>query len=135
VTNGLASGTKLIKDIQTDKNTFTIYGDIVEFNGMMYFVGYSEEYGAELWKSDGTEAGTIMVKDINNGAAFSFHGTPTTTEMVIDIRSGEKGSYIDNLRIFNNKLLFNATDDNNAKLWISDGTDVGTEEIAWVWPY
>ena len=27
--------------------------------------------GAELWKTDGTEAGTVLVKDINPGRDFS----------------------------------------------------------------
>ncbi len=73
-------------------------------------------HGAELWKSDGTSAGTLLVKDIISGPGFSFpyhltevggmlflvanegsqgfelwrsEGTPTGTLMVRDIYSGQ----------------------------------------------
>src|SRR5437879_1125330 len=38
-----------------------------------YFVA-NDGHGTELWKSDGTAAGTVLVKDINLGAAGSFPG-------------------------------------------------------------
>ena len=31
---------------------------------MLFFAAEDNEHGKELWKSDGTEAGTVMVKDI-----------------------------------------------------------------------
>jgi ELWxxDGT repeat protein len=34
-------------------------------NGTLFFIAADPAYGAELWKSDGTEAGTYMIKDIN----------------------------------------------------------------------
>ncbi len=33
--------------------------------------GYETSGGQELWKSDGTEAGTVQVKDIRPGAGSS----------------------------------------------------------------
>lgn len=36
----------------------------------MYFFGFDEIYGYELWKSDGIEVGIIMVKDIMIGLGF-----------------------------------------------------------------
>jgi ELWxxDGT repeat protein len=41
------------------------------------FVGSEDEHGAELWKSDGTEGGTVLVKDIepgNGGISISNYG-------------------------------------------------------------
>ena len=35
------------------------------FNGALYFAGSDGTNGVELWKSDGTNAGTVLVKDIN----------------------------------------------------------------------
>ncbi|HUR17947.1 MAG TPA: Ig-like domain-containing protein, partial [Acidimicrobiales bacterium] len=66
--------------------------------------------GIELWKSDGTAEGTVLVKDINPGTASS---NP------------------DNLRALGNTLFFTATNGsltgaNGTELWKSDGTAEGT---------
>ena len=62
-------------------------------------------HGVELWKSDGTTAGTTLVKDINPGTGSS---TPV-------------------LMNFNGTLFFSATDGaNGVELWTSDGTTSGT---------
>lgn len=46
------------------------------FGGMMhgrefYFPATTETHGEELWKSDGTRAGTVMVADVNTGGGSS----------------------------------------------------------------
>ena len=52
----------MVKDINTngssDPRSFVLSGDI------LYFTAYNDQYGRELWKSDGTEEGTIMIMDI-----------------------------------------------------------------------
>lgn len=72
-----------------------------------FFTAKDATHGEELWVSDGTTAGTKMVKDIYPG---------TTSSNV---------SYITR---FNDKVVFQATanDDDGAELWISDGTEAGT---------
>ncbi len=45
--------------------------DIVEMGGSVYFAATTDELGTELWKSDGTEAGTVLVKDIRAGSSSS----------------------------------------------------------------
>ena len=37
-------------------------------NGTLFFIANDGNAGNELWKSDGTDAGTVLVKDIRPGA-------------------------------------------------------------------
>ena len=70
-----------------------------------FFVGNDGVNGSELWKTDGTEQGTVMVKDINPEG---------------DSRPGQ-------LTYNNGVLYFNADDGvHGRELWTSDGTENGT---------
>jgi ELWxxDGT repeat protein len=40
-------------------------------NNIVYFGAFDGIHGMELWRSDGTNAGTYMVKDINPGQGYS----------------------------------------------------------------
>lgn len=75
----------------------------------MYFGADDGVNGLELWRSDGTEAGTYMVKDIRTGAV------------------GSNILYVMNV---NGTLFFVANDGTNGmELWKSDGTAGGTEMV------
>jgi ELWxxDGT repeat protein len=75
-------------------------------NGTLFFKGDNGTGGIELWKSDGTPAGTVMVKDIFPGAGSSFPGELTNA---------------------NGTLFFRADDGTRGRvLWKSDGTRAGT---------
>ena len=120
----------------------------------LYFRATDGTNGYELWKSDGTANGTMMVKDINNGSGSSYHygltavgntlyfratdgsngtelwksdGTEAGTMMVKDIYSGYSSSSPSYFTAVGNTLYFTATDGSNGtELWKSDGTEIGT---------
>src|SRR6202023_2563521 len=45
---------------------------LVNVNGTLFFPANDGVHGAELWQSNGTAAGTVMIKDINAGPANSY---------------------------------------------------------------
>jgi ELWxxDGT repeat protein len=80
--------------------------DLTNVDGTLYFEGDDAAHGEELWKSNGTAAGTVMVQDIDPGAGSS---NPA------------------NLTNVNGTLYF--TVDGGAdgfELWKSNGTAAGT---------
>ncbi len=48
--------------------------------GVFYFAGYDQVYGTELWRSDGTEAGTYMLLDMNPAGNSSNFGSPVVVD-------------------------------------------------------
>jgi len=106
--DGTDAGTVLVKDIYPGTS---VSGPtyLTNMNGTLYFAataGGSGASGRELWKSDGTESGTELVKDIYVGGN---NGDPN------------------NLYVVNNTLYFTAINGTNGReLWKTDGTEVGT---------
>jgi ELWxxDGT repeat protein len=114
VTDGTLAGTRLVKDIfpgedaSQNANDSKPY-DLVVLNDTIYFAAASKDIGRELWKSNGTAAGTVLVNDIRPGAC---------------------GSGVSELAVMDGKLYFNANDgQHGAELWQSDGTAEGTSQI------
>ena len=46
--------------------------DLTNVNGTLFFTADDGTNGRELWKSDGTAAGTVLVKDIYPGTSGSY---------------------------------------------------------------
>ena len=46
--------------------------NLTNVNGTLYFAADDGTHGSELWKSDGTAAGTVMVKDDHTWGVWSY---------------------------------------------------------------
>lgn len=82
---------------------------------ILYFSAFDATNGKELWRTDGTPAGTIMIKDIKAGTGTSqssgFCKIPSTTLFIAQSVGLE------------------------SKLWKTNGTTVGTEQIPVAEPF
>jgi ELWxxDGT repeat protein/YD repeat-containing protein len=70
------STTALVADIQAGSGSSSP-GAAVTLNGTLFFAASDGTNGSELWKSDGTSAGTVQVKDIATGSGSSSPGNLT----------------------------------------------------------
>ena len=59
----------MVKDINPGswQHSARIPANLTNVGGTLFFTANDGVNGTELWKSDGTAAGTVMVKDINAG--------------------------------------------------------------------
>ncbi|MFN7943215.1 MAG: ELWxxDGT repeat protein [Thermoanaerobaculia bacterium] len=131
--------------------------EFVTFQGEIFFQG-CDALGCELWKTDGTPAGTVQVADIAAGAASSSpasftvvgstlfffagrsaegselwksDGTGPGTVLIKDIRPGSSGSSPALPTVVGSTLFFRANDGTSGtELWKSDGTPGGTVMVA-----
>lgn len=116
--DGILGGTFLFEfDIQNDTLPAQVRALAVigEMNNELYFVGRTGAFGDELWKTDGTQQGTVLVKDVNPGNAH-----------------GLQSRYF---KIAGNRLFFyGITPTEGNELWISDGTGAGTQLVKDIFP-
>lgn len=133
--------------------------NLIAVGNTLYFRNWNAATGLELWKSDGTDAGTVLVKDINPGAAsgaisnnivgmggivyfiaddgvhgaelWRSDGTESGTYLIEDILPGTEGSNMAGLAASNDRVLFKATMSNpgTARLFVTDGTPGAAEYI------
>jgi ELWxxDGT repeat protein len=111
-----AGGTSLVLDINPGPagsldswRTYEPWLEAVPLGGLLIFVADDGVRGRELWRSDGTAAGTGLVADI---AA----GLPTSNPR--------------DLTVVGSTVLFTADDgDHGLELWRTDGTAAGTAMV------
>jgi ELWxxDGT repeat protein len=164
--DGTAAGTYLLKafDITNNTNNSGIFSSDASSSvnysidgNTIYFNGYDAVNGPELWKSDGTPAGTAMVKDILSGSGgghpFGFcrvgsttlffardspsnyqlwqtDGTAGGTQQLVAINSSAQSIAEFYCGLYKGKMYFWANDGSNgAEVWYSDGTASGTQML------
>jgi ELWxxDGT repeat protein len=116
VTDGTKNGTQLVADIVGDEPYGPDPTNFVICNDKIYFIARDRINGVELWVTDGTTNGTQLVKDIFPGIYEDYFG------------KFPNGSFPENLTVLNNKLYFTANDGvNGRELWVTDGTEKGTQ--------
>jgi ELWxxDGT repeat protein len=159
-TNGTVAGTMLVKDIWPGNGTFYVDGapysyiggsdptNLTNYKGMLIFSANNGYNGYELWKSNGTAAGTVMIKNINpqgssnpsyftqignslyfeaDGGLWKTNGTTAGTVLIKQFISPNGFS----LTKINNTLYFAANDGvDGVQLWKSNGTVAGTVMVS-----
>lgn len=106
--DGTPEGTTIVRDVEP--GTGSSFGGNasrpVRLGNILVFSATTQSTGEELWKTDGTSAGTVMVRDIAPGASSSS---------------------ISQLVAYNNFGVFAASDGSGTyRLWRTDGTAAGT---------
>lgn len=118
VSDGTKEGTRMLKDIYPGMNGSVVGGSgpryFTRAGDYVYFSANSPVEGNELWRTDGTEEGTILVKDIKENSTLNNSSNPYP------------------LAAIGNTLFFRSDADGRGNLWKTDGTEEGTvlfEEI------
>jgi ELWxxDGT repeat protein len=157
-TNGTLEGTYPVTDFSYTIPYLSQYGRIKRltvFMDKLFFIHSSDEYGWELFTTEGSISTTSLFYDINPGINNSMSdvspividsnmyflanngvngtelwktdGTLSGTNLVFDLIAGSAYTLIQNLTEFDHNLYFTADDGINGKeLWKSDGTTFGT---------
>ncbi len=115
--DGTAANTVLVKDSIVTSN----FGSTITFinlNDTLYYMlnkNGSSTFATitELWKTDGTTAGTVLIKTLIND----------------NPRSGTGDAPPGNYTVLGNKLYFQFGSGKGVELWVSDGTTDGTKEV------
>jgi ELWxxDGT repeat protein len=88
--DGTGVGTVLVKDVKPGVPNAKDSGptDLTDVGGRLFFAASDGTHGAEPWASDGTGAGTVLVKDVNQGGAFTVakRGTRNYTKGTLRLR-------------------------------------------------
>lgn len=125
---------------------------------VVFFFCNDGTYGEEPWRSDGTAAGTFLLRDVYPGTASSqareftpiggglvlfaavddthgvelwvTDGQASGTRLVADIQPGNQSSVPGRFAVLRGVAYFGANGPNDNELWRSDGTPGGTYEVA-----
>jgi ELWxxDGT repeat protein len=123
-------------------------GEVVELDGVLYFVGYGEADGSQIWRTDGSEPGTRIVENLGRNSGFTpycltphqgeiyffrawgglwkTNGLPAGTVLIKEFSTLQSCP-----AVLRGELFFGADDggDHGTELWKTDGTAAGTVEV------
>ena len=116
--SSLVGQPRLVKDINLYQSPVGSWpAGLASIGNVTYFFADHPDTGNELWKTDGTESGTVLVRDI----------LPGPGDGVSDI------GFI--TRVLDNRLIFRASDGvHGFELWATDGTRDGTVQLVDITP-
>jgi ELWxxDGT repeat protein len=155
----LVAAPYLVKDLNVGPaDTVTTYlYDVAAVGPVLYFPGADPAHGIELWRTDGTTAGTYRVTDICAGrcdaspaylravgASVYFQaddgvsgrelwvsdGIPGHEHRVRDLCAGPCDSNPSQMTAVGEEVVFAARLGQRSQLWRTDGTRAGTARIA-----
>jgi ELWxxDGT repeat protein len=166
--DGTQLGTHVIKDINPGSANGLPPGagvlQVPNVNGVVFFPANNGVSGFQLWKSNGTASGTVLVKIIDphgssgysypyplvnvNGTVFfqdtdgthgrelwRTDGTAAGTVMIKDNNRGSASSYPSYMTNLNGTLFFSADDGTHGfEFWKSNGTAAGTTMVRDIFP-
>lgn len=149
---------EFVADIRPGEVGSKIGSEWIEYKNEIYFTAIDGSSGRELWKTDGTEAGTQLVKDISPGEADSrpssfviykdllyfraddgssgvevwrSDGTREGTERFLDVNNGFGDSFPGDFSIYQTDLFFSADNGTlGSELYRTDGTVEGTQLVS-----
>ena len=127
--DGTVAGTVMVKNIYPGTRPSNYYpyysvpnpsfpNELTNVNGTLYFAATDGTGGRELWKSDGTTVGTVLVKDLRPGVdPYDSYSIPySSNPSALQNRNGT--------------LHFLANDGSGIRFFQSDGTDDGTTTVS-----
>jgi ELWxxDGT repeat protein len=117
-TNGTQAGTTVVQSLPSvPANAYDYTSgqyDLTLADGQLFFTSSDGKGGQDLWASDGTAAGTAIVKDVIGTSTYSGSSTYYSLD-------------VSNLTAAAGKLFFTAYDPNGGTdLWVSGGTPGST---------
>jgi len=118
--DGTAAGTILVEDLESASTApdFGLFRRLTPAGGTLFFWFGNHENGFALWKSDGTAAGTVLVKDVLPG------------NWDRDLVAGYSYRVPSEVAVMGQRIFFESDDGVlGEELWQSDGTEAGTFPI------
>ncbi len=153
VTDGSAAGTQLLTPLSASGGDYAYF--LTAAANLVFFIKGTSDSGFELWRTDGSESGTRIARDIHPGrfsanpwdliaaghnlfftADDGVHGTElwvtdgteAGTRLVRDLFPGLASASPKSLLALGDRIVFAASDGRTGReLWISDGTSAGTQ--------